>query len=314
MAELAVLIEPRHGATYDQLLALARAAEESGLDAFFRSDHYLGVDPTDAGYLPSDSWTTIAGLARDTTSIRLGTLVTAGTFRHPGVLAVAVATADAMSGGRVELGIGAGWYEEEHGQFGIPFPAIGERFDRLEEELEVLRGLWHTPAGEAFSFAGRHVRIEGNVVFPRARPMPPVIVGGMGPRRTPRLAARFADEFNAAFAPLEVAAERFALVRRWCEEEGRDPAGLRLSTVIPRVCVGRDRAEVAHRQEILGPPVGAIPEGGMAGTPDEVAERLAAWLEVGVGRIYVHLLDVDDVDHVRLLGAELAPRLRAATP
>jgi F420-dependent oxidoreductase-like protein len=311
MTELAILIEPRHGATYEQLLALAHAAEDGGLDAFFRSDHYLGVDPADGGYLPSDSWTTIAGLARDTSRIRLGTLVTAGTFRLPGALAVAVATADAMSEGRVELGIGAGWYEEEHRQFGIPFPPVGERFDRLEEQLEILTGLWQAPPGMPYRFDGRHYQIEGNLVFPRARPMPPIIVGGMGQRRTPALAARFASEYNAAFAPLDQAVERFQLVRRLCEERGRDPSEIRLSTVIPRVCVGTDRAEVDHRRQLLGPPVGAIPDAGLSGTPGEVVEQLEAWVMAGVHRIYLHLLDVDDVEHVRLLGSEVAPRVRS---
>jgi F420-dependent oxidoreductase-like protein len=313
MTELAVLLEPRHGADYEQILKLALAAEESGLDAFFRSDHYLGVDPDDAGYRSTDSWITIAGLARDTARIRLGTLVTAGTFRLPGPLAVAVATANGMSGGRVELGLGAGWYEEEHSQYGIPFPSLRERFDRLEEQLEILTGLWRAGVGKPYSFAGDHYTVDANRVFAGTwpdHPAPPIIVGGLGPRRTPELAARYADEFNAAFATLDVARQRFALVKRRAVQLGRDPAGLRLSIVIPRVCVGADAADVARRQRTLGPPVGAIPDQGLAGDPAYVAERLAEWVEAGTDRIYIHLLDVDDVEHVRLLGEEVAPRLQ----
>ena len=313
MTELGVLLEPRHGASYQQILAMALAAERSGLDAFFRSDHYLGVDPADAQYRSTDSWVTIAGLARETASIRLGTLVTAGTFRRPGPLAVAVAPANGMSGGRVELGLGAGWYEEEHRQFGIPFPSMRTRFDHLKEQLEIITGLWGARPGDSYSFRGAHYQIEKNVVFAGKWPRPTVIVGGMGPRRTPALAARFADEFNAAFAPLELARERFALVKRLCEERDRDPTELRLSTVIPRVCVGIDDAEVRRRREILGPPIGAIPDQGLSGSPDYVAERLSEWTAAGVDRIYIHLLDVDDLDHVRLLGEQVAPRLRGGS-
>ncbi|MBV9803714.1 MAG: LLM class flavin-dependent oxidoreductase [Solirubrobacterales bacterium] len=216
-----------------------------------------------------------------------------------------------MSGGRVELGLGAGWYEEEHAQFGIPFPSLKERFDRLEEQLEIVRGLWGARAGEPFSFQGRHYRLESNQVFAEKWPAPALIVGGLGPRRTPELAARFADEFNAAFATLDVARERFAQVKSRAGELGRDPAALRLSVVIPRVCVGIDAADVARRQELLGPPVGAIPDQGLAGSPEYVAERLAEWVQAGTDRIYIHLLDVEDVEQVRLLGERVAPSLRA---
>jgi len=310
MTELAVLLEPRHGATYDQILAMAQVAERSGLDAFFRSDHYLGVDPADPDYRSTDSWITLAGLARETSRIRLGTLTTAGTFRLPGVMAVAVSTANAMSGGRIELGLGTGWYAEEHEQFGIPFPPMAERFDRLEEQLEILTGLWRQPAGEPYSFAGEHFRLTGNAAFPGKWPPTRLIVGGMGPKRTPALAARYADEFNAAFAPLPQAKERFALVRALREQAGRDPAGLKTSIVIPRVCIGRDADEVQRRREILGPPIGEIPDQGLSGTPEQAAEQLAEWIAIGTDRIYIHLLDVEDLDHVRLLGEQLRPLLQ----
>ncbi|RVU20893.1 LLM class flavin-dependent oxidoreductase [Streptomyces antnestii] len=181
---LRILLEPRHGADYHAFLALALAAERLGFDAFFRSDHLLGVDPEDPHTVPSDAWTTLAGLARDTRRIRLGTLLTAATFRSPGLLAVIAATVDTMSGGRVELGLGTGWYEREHRAFGIPFPATGARFDRLEEQLAIVTGLWSTPAGQRFSFEGSHYRIEDCPAPPRPcrSPRPPLIVGGAGTR------------------------------------------------------------------------------------------------------------------------------------
>jgi F420-dependent oxidoreductase-like protein len=245
---LRVLLEPRYGATYQQILAMARAAEEAGFDAFFRSDHYLGIDVTDASYAPTDSWTTLAGLAVQTQRIRIGTLVTASTFRHPGPLAVAVATVQAMSAGRAELGIGAAWYEREHESFGIPFPPVGERFDRLEEQLAILTGLWDTPAGESFSFRGQHYQVENCVNFPALGPggedpgrgRPRLIIGGAGPRRSPALAARFADEYNCGLPG--GAAGRLANFRRICAESGRDPASVRQSTALP-VCCGSTAGE-----------------------------------------------------------------------
>src|SRR5271170_7346432 len=219
---LRILLEPHHGATYAQILALAQAAEAGGFDAFFRSDHYLGIDADDTTYQPTDSWTTLAGLAVQTDQVRLGTLVNASTFRLPGQLAVEVATVSQMSGGRAELGIGAAWYEREHQFFGIPFPPLGERFDRLGEQLDIITGLWATTPGERFSYHGQHYQLEECASIPRpARRPPPIIIGGAGPRRTPALAARFADEFNSGMA--DGLAERFANFRRVCEQSGRDP-------------------------------------------------------------------------------------------
>ncbi|HEX6470672.1 MAG TPA: LLM class F420-dependent oxidoreductase [Streptosporangiaceae bacterium] len=301
-----VLLEPLHGGTYDQILALARATEEAGFDAFFRSDHYLGVAPEEDGYRPTDSWTTLAGLARDTSRVRLGTLLTAGTFRLPGVLAVTVATADAMSGGRVELGLGAAWYEREHKSLGIPFPPLKDRFDRLEESLAVITGLWRTPPGESFSFSGKIFQLDGcrNPPRPAQSPHPPIIVGGAGPRRTPRLAARYADEFNAAFGPgME---ERYDVFRRACEEIGRDPATVRLSYVIPVAC-GADKAEVDRRMESIGSP--RLREAAASGPPEAIAERLAELAAAGADTIYFHIYDIHDVDHVRLLGEQVLPLL-----
>ncbi|MGH8988693.1 MAG: LLM class F420-dependent oxidoreductase [Acidimicrobiales bacterium] len=303
-----VLLEPRYGATYDQLAAMARTAEEAGFDAFFRSDHYLGIDADDTSLVPTDSWTTIGGLARETRTVRLGTLMTAATFRHPGQLAVVVATADAMSGGRVELGIGTGWYEREHQYFGIPFPSTGERFDRLEEALAIVTGLWSTPQGERFSFEGRHWRIDGCANFPRSaqRPRPRIIVGGSGPTRTPRIAARYADEFNAALSSSDSGViDNF---RRVCEEVGRDPATVTISTVLPVSC-GTTIEEAEARRDHLGEAGRRLLSIGVVGTPADVIARVEASKALGAEVIYFHVYDGADTEHLRLLGAEVVPAL-----
>ncbi len=303
-----VLLEPRYGATYDQLVAMAKTAEESGFDAFFRSDHYLGIDADDTRLVPTDSWTTIGGLARETAKVRLGTLMTAATFRHPGQLAVVVATADSMSGGRVELGIGTGWYEREHRYFGIPFPSTGERFDRLEEALAIITGLWTTPPGERFSFEGRHWRVEGCANFPRSaqRPRPRIIVGGVGPKRTPRLAARYADEFNAALSGSDSGViDNF---RRVCEEVGRDPATVTISTVVPVSC-GTSREEAEARRDRLGDAGRRLLSAGVVGTPGDVVARVEASRALGAEVVYFHVYDGEDLEHIRLLGAEVVPAL-----
>ena len=304
-----ILLEPRYGATYEELAAMAKTAEEAGFDAFFRSDHYLGIDADDTRLVPTDSWTTIAGLARETSRVRLGTLMTAATFRHPGQLAVVVASADAMSGGRVELGIGTGWYEREHQYFGIPFPPRKERFDRLEEALAIITGLWTTPPGERFNFEGRHWRVEGcaNFPLPAQRARPRIIVGGVGPRRTPRIAARYADEFNAALSGSDSGViDNF---RRTCEEVGRDPATVAISTVVPVSC-GRTKKEAEARRDRLGDAGRRLLSAGVVGTPADVVSRAEASRELGADVIYFHVYDGQDLEHVRLLVAEVVPALR----
>lgn len=308
-----VLMEPRHGASYDEILALARATEQAGFDAFFRSDHLLGVDPADPGYRPSDSWTTLAGLARDTSRVRLGTLVTAATFRPPALLAAIVATVDDMSGGRAELGIGTGWYEREHGAYGLPFPSVGERFDRLEEALAIITGLWRHTAGEGpgFSFTGRHFTVEDSRTPPRPaqRPHPPVIVGGTGPKRTPAVAARFATEFNAGLGTPAQLRERIAVFERACEAIGRDPGEAGRSILVPVAC-GATPDEVDRRAAVIGSEF--MRTHAVIGSPELVTERIADYGEAGADTVYLHIYDIHDLDQIALLGAEVLPHVSPA--
>jgi F420-dependent oxidoreductase-like protein len=307
--ELRVFTEPQQGATYDDLLAVARTAEDLGYGAFFRSDHYLGMG-TEGLPGPTDAWVTLAGLARDTSSIRLGTLMSSATFRYPGPLAISVAQVDQMSGGRVELGIGAGWFEAEHTAYGIPFPSTRERFDRLEESLEVITGLWTTPVGEHFDFEGEHYRVSDSPALPKPvqSPRPPVLVGGKGKRRTPALAARYADEFNIPFESVETTRELFGRVRDACSAEGRDPASLTCSNALV-LCCGSDEVEVARRAEAIGREVSELRESGLAGTPDEVVDKIGRYAEAGTVRIYLQVLDLGDLDHLELVAEKVMPQV-----
>jgi F420-dependent oxidoreductase-like protein len=264
--ELRIFTEPQQGATYEDLLGVARVAEECGYQAFFRSDHLLHMGAGDPGPGSTEAWVTLGAIARETSTIRLGTLLTAATFRLPGILAVTVAQVDAMSGGRVELGLGAGWFEEEHAAYGIPFPPVAERFDRLEEQLEIVTGLWGCAPGERFSFDGRHYRIADSPALPKPvqRPRPPVVIGGSGRRRTPELAARFADEFNVPFAPLDEVKQLYALADSACEAAGRDPQSLRRSVALV-LCCGTDEAEVERRAAAIGRDPSELREHGAAG-------------------------------------------------
>jgi len=305
-----IFTEPQQGASYDQLLAVARATEAHGFDAFFRSDHFLHIGNGDGLPGPTDSWVTLGALARETSRIRLGTLVTSATFRLPGLLAVAVAQVDAMSGGRVELGLGSGWFEAEHTAYGIPFPPLGERFDRLTEQLEIVTGLWATPVGERFSYSGRHWTLTDSPALPKPvqRPHPPVIVGGGGATRTPRLAARFADEFNLPFSSVKATAKQFARVRAACEAHGRDPDGIVLSAA-QTVCCGATEAEVARRAAAIGRDPRELRENAVAGTPDEVVAKLRAFADVGASRAYLQVLDLGDLEHLALIASDVVPQL-----
>ena len=307
--QLRIFTEPQMGASYDDLLAVARRTEEDGFDAFFRSDHYLTMGGTGLPG-PTDAWVTLAGLARETSRIRLGTLMTAATFRLPGPLAITVAQVDHMSGGRVELGIGSGWFEAEHTAYGIPFPDLGERFDRYEEQLAVVTGLWSTPPGETFDFTGQHYRLSGSPALPKPVQAGgiPVLIGGKGARRTPRLAARYATEFNVPFTSADENARLFAGVRGACEEARRDPSSMVFSSALV-VCVGRDDAEVARRAEAIGWSVEDVRVSGVAGTPAEAVDTLGRYAEAGSSRVYLQVLDLADLDHLDLVAAEVAPQL-----
>ena len=307
--ELRVFVEPQQGATYADQLAVARRAEECGYAAFFRSDHWLAMGGSGLPG-PTDSWLTLAALARETTSIRLGTLVTSATFRHPGVLAISVAQVDQMSGGRVDFGLGAGWFEGEHTAYGLPFPGLGERFERLEEQLEIITGLWGTGDGESYSFAGRHYRLTDAPALPKpATPNgPPIVIGGKGRTRTPRLAARFADEFNVPFAALDEVAALYARLDAACDVSGRDPSEIVRSIALV-LCCGANQEEVARRAGAIGREVGELKEHGVAGTPDECIETLREYAALGATRVYLQVLDLADLDHLDLVAERVAPHL-----
>jgi F420-dependent oxidoreductase-like protein len=303
-----IFTEPQQGASFDQLLAVARLAEDLGFDAFFRSDHYMRIGDGDPGPGSTDAWVTLAAIARETSRIRLGTLVTPATFRFPGPLAISVAQADAMSGGRVELGLGAGWYDAEHRAYGIPFPETRERFERLEEQLAIVTGLWSTARGKTFSYDGRHYHVQDSPALPKPlqTPHPPVILGGWGAKRTPRLAATYAQEFNVPFAPVEAFGAACDNVRRACEAIDRDPASIRY-TVASVVCVGTDEAEFRKRAEAIGHDPDQLRQNACAGLANEVVDRVRAFGDAGAETVYLQLLDLDDLDHVRLIASDVVP-------
>ncbi|MBB4676624.1 LLM class F420-dependent oxidoreductase [Crossiella cryophila] len=305
-----IFTEPQQGATYDDLLRVARTAEDAGYDAFFRSDHYLKMGSVSGLPGPTDAWVTLAGLARETSRIRLGTLMTAATFRYPGPLAIQVAQVDEMSGGRVEFGLGAGWFETEHANYGIPFPDVAERFDRYAEQLAVITGLWRTPVGETFSFDGEHYQLTDSPALPKPVRAggPPVLIGGRGAKRTPALAAQYAAEFNLPFADPDSAVRQFERVEAACAAIGRDPKEITRSAALV-LCAGRDEAEVTRRAGVIGREVAELRENGLAGTVAEVVDKLGAWRErTGISRVYLQVLDLADLDHVELVATEVMPQ------
>ncbi len=307
--QLRVFTEPQQGASYFDLLAVAQRAEQLGYDAFFRSDHYLKMGGVSGLPGPSDAWITLAGIARETTTIRLGTMVTSATFRHPGVLAISVANVDAMSGGRVELGLGAGWYQAEHAAGAIPFPGLGERFARLEEQLAIVTGMWGTPAGDLFQHAGAHYEIVDSPGLPKpAQSALPIIIGGGGPRKTPALAARYAAEFNLPFQSQERFVEQRDRVRAACDAIGRDPGSMTYGCALV-VCVGASEAEIARRAAAIGREVDELRLNGVCGTPAEAVARLQEWKAVGAERVYLQFLDLTDLDHLDLIATEIMPHV-----
>jgi F420-dependent oxidoreductase-like protein len=309
--DLRIFTEPQQGAGYDDLLRVAKTTEDAGFDAFFRSDHFLKMGDVSGLPGPTDSWVTLAGLARETSRIRLGTLVTAATFRHPSVLAISVAQVDQMSGGRIELGFGAGWYEEEHAAYGIPLPPLKERFDRYAEQLEIITGLWETPLGDTFTFAGEHYQLKDSPALPKPAqsPRPPVIIGGGGKKRTPALAARYADEFNLPFADPQGTAAQFERVDAAARAAGRDPKEITRS-VVQTVAIGADDAEVARRAAAIGRDVTSMKQSGLAGTPAEVVDKIGRYREeAGITRLYLQVYDLTDLDHLNFIASTVAPQL-----
>jgi alkanesulfonate monooxygenase len=308
--DLRIFTEPQQGASYDDLLRVARATEDCGFDAFFRSDHYLGMG-TDGLPGPTDAWVTLGALARETSRIRLGTLVSPATFRLPGPLAISVAQVDAMSGGRVELGLGAGWFAAEHTAYGIPFPDIRERFDVFAEQVEIIDGLLRTPAGETYSFRGKHYELADSPALPKPvqSPRPPIILGGAARKRSAALAARFADEFNVSFDKAGTK-EKVDRVRAAAAETGREL----VYSAAQVLCVGRDEAEVARRAAAIGREPAELRENGLAGTPDEVVAEIGKFAEWGVSRLYLQTLDLSDMDHLELVAAEILPQALTLYP
>lgn len=304
-------VEPQQGATYADQLAVAQAAEDLGFDAFFRSDHYLAMSG-DGGPGPTDSWVTLGAIARETSHIRLGTLVTSATFRYPGPLAIAVAQVDEMSGGRVEFGLGSGGFEAEHRAYGIPFPSVRERFDRLTEQLAVITGLWTTPAGQTFDHAGEHYTINDSPGLPKPvqSPHPPIVVGGTGAKRTPALAAQYAAEFNVPFATIDIVRTQFERVADAVAAAGRAADSIVYSSAFV-LCAGRDDAEVARRASVIGREVDEMRSNSpLVGSPDEIVDKLGPWRELGVQRVYAQLLDMSDLAHLELLASDVMPQLR----
>ncbi|MBB5162027.1 LLM class F420-dependent oxidoreductase [Mycobacterium sp. AZCC_0083] len=296
-----VFVEPQQGATYGDQLAVARAAESLGYSAFFRSDHFVAMSG-DGLPGPTDSWVTLGGIARETSTIRLGTMVTSATFRYPGPLAISVAQVDEMSGGRVELGLGAGWFESEHKAYAIPFPPLGERFDRLSEQLDIITGLWTTAIGETFDYFGTHYSIVDSPALPKPvqTPLPPIVIGGSGAKRTPALTAKFASEFNMPFASLDELKTQYGRVAAALADAGRAADSLTYSAAFV-VCAGRDESEIARRAAAIGREVDELRSNSpLVGTPDEIVDRLTPFADAGVQRVYLQVLDMSDLDHLEL--------------
>ena len=308
IADLRIFTEPQQGASYDDLLAVARRAEQLGFGAFFRSDHYLKMGSASGLPGPTDAWITLAGLARDTRTIRLGTLVSPVTFRGPGLLAISVAQVDAMSGGRVELGLGAGWYEAEHTAYAFDFPTLGARFDSLTDQLAIVDGLWRTPMGETFTYHGTVHSVVDSPALPKPVQQPvPIVIGGGGRHRTPRLAAQYAAEFNTPFVPLEFFTAQCDRVRAACDAIGRTRPMVYSAALV--VCVGADEAEVARRAAAIGREADELRTNGAAGTPEEAAATIRRWRDAGAERIYLQVLDLADLDHLDLIATEVVPLL-----
>jgi F420-dependent oxidoreductase-like protein len=311
--KLCLMIEGQEGVSWAQWLALARACEEHGVPALYRSDHYMNLDGTAPERAALDAWATLSALAAVTSRLRLGTLVSPATFRHPSVLAKMVATVDQVSNGRVELGLGAGWHQREHDAYGFPFPPVRERLDILEEQLEIVLGSWQD---KPFSFDGEHYKLRDLEAQPKPvqRPHPPLIMGGAAGPRGASLAARFADEYNTAFPTVDDVRERKARIEEACERAGREPIPLSIMTGF---LVGADQSELRDRTRRRAEKMGTDPDALLAdqppswimGTIEQAGEQLAALRDAGVSRVMCQHFAHDDLDAVALIGSELAPRL-----
>ncbi|AYY13421.1 LLM class F420-dependent oxidoreductase [Actinobacteria bacterium YIM 96077] len=305
--QLRIFTEPQQGATYEDQLRVAQATERLGFDAFFRSDHFLAMGDTRGLPGPTDAWLTLAALARETTRIRLGTLVTAATFRYPGMLAVQAAQVDHMSGGRLEVGLGAGWYAAEHAAYGVPFPP--RRFELLEEQLKIITGMWETPVGGRFDFGGDYYTVANSPALPKPVQDPlPLIIGGHGPKRTPVLVARYATEYNAPFPPKDEIGDRFARVRKVCDDGGRDPGEMAYSVALVLAC-GQNEAEFERRAAAIGREPAELRQNGIAGTTQEVVDELGRLRDLGADRVYLQVLDLSDLEHLELVASEVAPHV-----
>jgi len=304
-----LFLEPQNGATFDDQLRAAQTAEAAGFDGLFRSDHFLSMDQRHGGLPgPTDSWVTLGAIATHTSRLRLGTLVSSATFRHPSLIAIQVAQVDAMSGGRVDFGLGTGWFEAEHTAYGFPFPE--KRFGPFQEQLEIITGLWSTPEGETFSYSGEHYTLVDSPALPKpVQSRIPIIVGGSGATKTPAIAARFADEFNAWRASEEVIRERIDRVRDAAVAAGREADAITFSLCGTTV-IGRDAAEIARRADDAQTTPDRVRASGYAGTPSEVVDLLGRLGELGLSRFYFQVLDPRDLDHVELIGSEVLPQLR----
>jgi F420-dependent oxidoreductase-like protein len=308
--KLRVFTEPQQGAGYADLLRIAKATEDLGFDGFFRSDHYVRFGEGSGLPGPTDAWITLAGLARETSRIRLGTLVSPVTFRPPGPLAISVAQVDDMSAGRVELGLGSGWYEAEHVAYGLPFPPLVERYERLAEQLAIIDGLWRTPIESRFTFAGKHYQLSEAPGLPKPAqwPRPPIILGGMGKPRSAALAARYADEYNVAFSPVATTEEVFGRVRAAVAEAGREADVVQYSAALTTV-VARDGAELGRRAAAAGQTIDEVRTHGLGGSPAEVVDKLGQYGEIGADTCYLQILDLADLDHLELIAAEVLPQV-----
>jgi F420-dependent oxidoreductase-like protein len=307
--ELHAFTNPQQGSTHEQLVATAKAVEDLGLDGFFRADHYraLGGITGSSG----DAWITLGALAAETRRIRLGTLMTSATFRYPGALAITVAQVDEISRGRVEFGFGTGYFEDEHRAYGIPYPNAAERFARFEEQLAVITGLWETPVGETFSHHGEFYELTDSPALPKPvqRPRPPIIIGGRGRTKTPRLVALYADEFNLPFPALAEIAPQHALVEAACEKIGRSPSTLRRSVAALLVC-GSSDAEVTRRTQAEATYLPEALEHGLVGSPDQVVDRIGQFTDAGITRFYLQTPQQFDLDHWEFFADKVLPQLK----